>query len=183
MTQQRRFVFLYLLSRTIKIMPTADVFIDYPYELFSYMREIHKPVFHNSNVFLRDVQYSIQDYFEDRQGKTIRDTDAVKMAEEVARAFERKGIFKKVNPQGFVLNFPELVASKTGNTKGGLNGELPGEMPPAKAAAPAPAPRAAAPAAPKPAAPAAPKPASAAAPASTGAAPAGAKVTPPWLKK
>jgi hypothetical protein len=161
---------------------TADVFIDYPYELFSYMREIHKPVFHNSNVFLRDVQYSIQDYFEDRQGKTIRDADAVKMAEEVARAYERKGIFKKVNPQGFVLNFPELVASKTGNTKGGLNGELPGEMPPQKAAAPVPAPKAAAPAAPKPAtATSAPKPA--AAPAATGAAPAGAKAPPPWLKK
>jgi len=165
-------------------MPTADIFIDYPYELFSYMREIHKPVFHNSNVFLRDVQYSIQDYFEDRQGTTIRDADAVRMAEEVARAFERKGIFRKVNPQGFLLNFPELVASKTGNTKGGLSGELPDQMPPPKAAAPAPAAKPAAPAAaPKAAAaPSAPKPA-AAAPSSTGAAPAGAKAPPPWLKK
>ena len=164
-------------------MATADIFIDYPYELLSYMREIHKPVFHNSNVFLRDVQYSIQDYFEDRQGKTIRDTEAQSIAEEVARAYERKGIFRKVNPQGFVLNFPELVASKTGNTKGGLTGELPGEMPPAKAAAPAPAPKAAAPAAPKPAASApAPKPA-AAAPAAAGAVPSGAKAPPPWLKK
>jgi len=165
-------------------MPNSDIFIDYPYELFSYMREIHKPVFHNSNVFLRDVQYSIQDYFEDRQGVTIRDTVAQKMAEEVARAYERKGIFRKVNPQGFTLNFPELVASKTGNTKGGLSGELPDQMPPPKAAAPAPAPKAAAQTTvPKPAAavPSAPKPA--AAPAATGAAPAGAKAPPPWLKK
>lgn len=154
-------------------MPNADVFIDYPYELFSYMREIHKPVFHNSNVFLRDIQYSIQDYFEDKEGKTIRDTDALQMAEEVSRAYERKGIFRKVNPQGFTLNFPELVASKTGNTKGGLMGELPDQMPPPKAAAPA--------AAAKPAAPAAPKPV--AAPAATGVAPAGAKAPPPWLKK
>ncbi len=165
-------------------MPTADIFIDYPYELLSYMREIHKPVFHNSNVFLRDVQYSIQDYFQDRQGVTIRDADAVKMAEEVARGFERKGIFRKVNPQGFTLNFPELVASKTGNTKGGLNGELPDQMPPPKAAVPAPMAKPAAPAAaPKAAAsaPGVPKPATA--PASTGAAPAGAKAPPPWLKK
>ena len=163
-------------------MPNADVFIDYPYELFSYMREIHKPVFHNSNVFLRDIQYSIQDYFEDKEGKTIRDRDALNMAEEVSRAFERKGIFRKVNPQGYTLNFPELVASKTGNTRGGLMGELPDQMPPPKAAAPAPAPKAAAPAAAaKPAATIAPKPA--AAPAATGAAPAGAKAPPPWLKK
>jgi hypothetical protein len=165
-------------------MPNSDIFIDYPYELFSYMREIHKPVFHNSNVFLRDVQYSIQDYFEDKQGKTIRDTDALRMAEEVSRAFERKGIFRKVNPQGFMLNFPELVTSKQGNTKGGLSGELPDQMPPPKAAAPAPAPKAAAPAATaKSAAPstAAPKPA--ATPTASGAAPAGAKAPPPWLKK
>ena len=162
-------------------MPNADVFIDYPYELLSYMREIHKPVFHNSNVFLRDIQYSIQDYFEDKEGTTIRDTVALQMAEEVSRAYERKGIFRRVNPQGFTLNFPELVASKTGNTKGGLMGELPDQMPP-KAAAPAPAPKVAAPvAAAKPAVSAPPKPA--AAPTATGAAPAGAKAPPPWLKK
>ena len=161
-------------------MPNADVFIEYPYELFSYMREIHKPVFHNSNVFLRDIQYSIQDYFEDKEGKTIRDTVALQMAEEVSRAYERKGIFRKVNPQGFMLNFPELVTTKAGGTKGGLSGETPDEMPPPKAAAPAPAPKAAAPAA-KPAAPAVLKPS--AAPAATGAVPVGAKAPPPWLKK
>ncbi len=164
-------------------MPNADIFIDYPYELFSYMREIHKPVFHNSNVFLRDLQYSIQDYFEDKEGKTIRDTVALQMAEEVSRAYERKGIFRKVNPQGYTLNYPELVASKTGNTRGGMQGELPDQMPPSKAAAPAPVAKSAAPAAAaKPAAaPTEAKPA--AAPTATGAAPAGAKAPPPWLKK
>ena len=163
-------------------MPNSDVFIDYPYELFSYMREIHKPVFHNSNIFLRDLQYSIQDYFQDKEGKTVRDPEAQRIAEEVARAYERKGIFRKVNPQGFIHNYPELVTSKAGGTRGGLSGELPDQMPPPKAAAPAPAPKAAAPAAAaKPAsAPAAAKPA---APAATGAVPAGAKAPPPWLKK
>src|ERR1041384_4384 len=107
---------------------SADIFIDYPYELFSYMREIHKPVFHNSNVFLRDLQYSIQDYFEDKEGKTIRSDQAQKLAEEVARAYEQKGIFRKVNPQGFMLNFPELVTTKAGGTKGGLTGEKPDEL-------------------------------------------------------
>src|SRR5947209_5083062 len=169
---------------------TADIFIDYPYEILSYMREIHKPVFHNSNLFLRDLQYSIQDYFEDREGKTIRDREAQQIAEEVARAFERKGIFRKVNPQGFVLNFPELVASKETNTKGGLSGELPGELPPAKKDMPAP--KAAAAIAPKPA----PKPSAAkgeekpqtkdlpsAGSAEPGTLPKAAKTAPPWLKK
>ncbi|MEI8135593.1 MAG: hypothetical protein WCH46_11065 [bacterium] len=161
-------------------MATSDVFIDYPYELFSYMREIHKPVFHNSNVFLRDLQFSIQDYFEDKQGKTIRDAEAQRIAEEVSRAYERKGIFKKVNPQGYVLNFPELVAGKSG-TRGGLSGELPDQMPPPKAAVSAPAPKVAAPAVPKPVAAAVAK--ATTTPAATGAAPAGAKAPPPWLKK
>lgn len=161
-------------------MASSDIFIDYPYELFSYMREIRKPVFHNSNVFLRDLQYSIQDYFQDKEGTTVRDPEAQKIAEEVARAYERKGIFRKVNPQGFMLNFPELVTSKAGGTRGGLSGELPDQMPPPKAATPTP--KVAAPAAPKPAAaPAAAKPASA--PVATGDAPAGAKAPPPWLKK
>ena len=145
------------------------------------MREIHKPVFHNSNIFLRDMQYSIQDYFQDKQGVTVRDTEAQRMAEEISRAYERKGIFRKVNPQGYTLNFPELVASKTGNTRGGMRGELPDQMPPQKAAVPAPAPKAAAPAAPKPAPASLPKPAPT--PAVAGAAPAGAKAPPPWLKK
>ena len=137
------------------------------------MREIRKPVFHNSNVFLRDVQYSIQDYFEDKQGVTIRSAEAEKIAEEVARAYERKGIFRRVNPQGYMLNFPELITGKSG-TRGGLSGEAEQPMPPQKMAAPvATAPKAAAP-----------KPTEASKPAATGAVPAaGAKAPPPWLKK
>lgn len=160
-------------------MAQADIFIEYPYELLSFMREQHRPVFHNSNIFLRDVQFAIQDYFEDRNGKTIRNDQAEKIAAEVARAYVQQGIFQRVNPQGYVLNFPELVTPKEGGTIAGLSGITPDMMPPAKAAAPvaaAPAPVAKA-AAPKPAA-AASSPAPAA-----GAMPAGAKAAPPWLKK
>ncbi len=167
-------------------MAQSDIFIEYPYELFSYMREIRKPVFHNSNIFLRDLQYAIQDYFEDKEGQTIRGERANEIALEVARAYERDGIFKRVNPQGYLLNYPELSTPKDGGTIAGLKGESPDAMmPPPKVAAPAPA---AAPAA-KPAAPAAAKPAAApaaaatAAPAAGGAVPAGAKAPPPWLKK
>jgi hypothetical protein len=156
---------------------SADIFIDYPGELFGYMRRTRKPVFHNSNVFLRDVQYAIQDYFEDRDGTIIRADQAEVLAREVARAFESKGIFRRVNPQGYLLNFPDLLTGKDG-TKGPLSGMTEAsEMPPPAAAAPAKAEAKPAPAPPKPAA---------AAPASappTGAAPAGAKATPPWLKK
>lgn len=163
-------------------MVGSDIFIEYPYELLSYMREIRTPAFHNSNIFLRDLQYAIQDYFEDKQGVTIRNDRAEQIALEVARSYEGSGIFKRVNPQGFVLNYPELSTPKEGGTILGLSGTSPdAAMPPPKAA-PAPAAKPAAAAAPKPAAPVAPKPA-AATPAAAGAMPAGAKAPPPWLKK
>ncbi len=154
---------------------SADIFVDYPYELFSFMREIRKPVFHNSNVFLRDVQYAIQSYYEDREGVTLRNDAVEAMAKEVARGLEAKGIFKRVNPQGYLLIYPEMLTGKDG-TKGPLMGGKPVMMPPPAAAAPA---KAAAPAA-KPVAPAPAKPV---ATATTGGVPSGAKAPPPWLKK
>lgn len=159
-------------------MQSADIFVDYPYELFSFMREIRKPVFHNSNVFLRDVQYAIQSYFEDREGVTLGGDAVEAMAKEVARGLEAKGIFKRVNPQGYLLIYPEMLTGKDG-TRGPLMGGKPVMMPPPAAAAPA---KAAASAA-KPAAPAAAKPAASAAAPTTGGVPSGAKAPPPWLKK
>src|SRR5262245_33465025 len=100
-------------------MQTADIFIDYPYELFSFMREMRKPVFHNSNVFLRDVQYAIQEYFEYRDGVTIKNFEAEALARDVTRELERKGVLKRVNPQGFIVYFPDLITGKDG-TKGAL---------------------------------------------------------------
>ena len=163
-------------------MTQADIFIEYPYELLSYMREIHKPVFHNSNIFFRDLQFSIQEYFEDKQGITIGNEKAETIAKDVARSYEQTGIFKRVNPQGYILNYPELSTPKEGGTIAAFQGVTPDAMPPARVAV-APAPVAAKPAAaaaPKAAAPAT---APATAPVATGATPAGAKAPPPWHKK
>ena len=159
----------------------ADIFIDYPYELFSYMREIRKPVFHNSNVYVRDVQYAIQDYFEDKTGEVVKNAEIDRVAMEVIRGLEAKGILKRVNPQGYLVNYPEMLTGKDG-TKGPLGISIGAtELPPAASAQSA--------AASTPAATAklvAPPPMKAAAPSAsavTGAAPTGAKAPPPWLKK
>lgn len=162
-------------------MTQADIFIEYPYELLSYMREIHKPVFHNSNIFFRDLQFSIQEYFEDKQGITIGNEKAETIAKDVARSYELTGIFKRVNPQGYILNYPELSTPKEGGTIAAFQGVTPDAMPPARVAA-TPAPVTAKPAA-APKAAAAPASATTTAPAATGATPAGAKAPPPWLKK
>jgi len=174
-------------------MIDTDEVVEDPEVLLGYMRAKRKGVFHNSNVFFRDLQYSIRDYFEDTKGKTLPMAEAERVAKDVARSYEALGIFKRVNPQGYLLNYPELLTPKSG-TIGVLNSTAPlppmaGSMQAALQQAEAKLNSAAAAAAPKAAAPkpaAAPTPATAAAtPAggSTAGMPAGAKTTPPWLKK
>ena len=181
-------------------MVDEDVLVDDPDVLLGYMRKMNRPIFHNSNIFFRDIQYAIKDYFEDTTGKTIRPEDAQRIAKDVTRSYERLGVLKQVTSNGYLLNYPDLITPKLGGTIGVLNGTA--ALPPMagspltalqiaqkELAAQAPAPKAAAPkaAAPTPQPATAAKPAApattGAAPAPAGGVPAGAKVTPPWLKK
>ena len=162
-------------------MIDADIIVDDPDVFLGYMREAKRPIFHNSNIFFRDIQYGVRDYFEDREGKTISPKEAIRIANDLTRSYERMGVLKKVNSNGYLLIYPDMLTPK-GGTIEVLSG-VATALPPAAVAAPTPA-KAAAPAvasAPKPAA-AAPVAAASTAPA-TGAMPAGAKAPPPWLKK
>jgi hypothetical protein len=178
-------------------MIDPDVLIEDPEVMLGYMRAKHKGVFHNSNIFIRDLQYSVRDYFEDMEGKTITIPQAEQIAKDIARNYEQLGVFKRVNPQGYVLNYPELLTPESG-TIGVLSSDAP--LPPmrgtpAAALNAAEAAMNAAPVKAAPAKPAAPPKAAAApgaptppvAPAASGSAqgglPAGAMTTPPWLKK
>jgi hypothetical protein len=176
-------------------MVDEDILVDDPDVLLGYMRQTKRPVFHNSNLFFRDIQYAIKDYFEDRLGVTIKPEEAQRIAKDVTKSFERQGVLKQVNSNGYLLIYPDLVTPKQGGTIGVLNGTaaLPPmagnastalQMAEKELATQAPA---AKPVAAKATAPAAPKPATAAAAPSgaapAGAVPAGAKAPPPWLKK
>jgi hypothetical protein len=72
------------------------------------------PVFHNSNFFFRDFQYGIRSFFE-KKDINISYQDAEKLAIEMARHFEEKGIFIKVNHQGWKIHFPDFVTAKPGD--------------------------------------------------------------------
>src|SRR6266498_3433707 len=95
-------------------MVDTDILIEYPQELLEYMRNSRKAVFHNSNIFFRDLQYSIQDYYEEQEGVTISMKESERIAKEVARACVEQGIFKKVNPQGYLLLDKEYLTPKEG---------------------------------------------------------------------
>lgn len=69
------------------------------------------PLYHLSNFFFRDLHYGIISFFEQKHLK-IGYGDAEQVAREVAQHFEKQNIFKKVNQQGWVLQYPEFTAKK-----------------------------------------------------------------------
>ncbi len=72
------------------------------------------PVFHNSNVFFRDFQYAIQRYLELKSVKVSYAQSEV-IANELANQFEQEGIFTRVNPIGWRVNY-ELFRTGVSHT-------------------------------------------------------------------
>ena len=72
------------------------------------------PVFHNSNFFFRDLQYGIRSFLEK---KDIYVTYKVSedLANDIAEHFTDKGIFLRVNNQGWKINYPEFTAVEAGD--------------------------------------------------------------------
>ncbi len=67
------------------------------------------PLFHKSNIFFRDLQYGVMEYFEKEKKSKVK----YKEAEEIARVYvefmEKKDIFKKIDHQSWVLNYPDFT--------------------------------------------------------------------------
>lgn len=65
------------------------------------------PVYHNSNIFFRDMQYSIKRFFETKNIKT-KYADAEAMAKKFTTALEQEGVLVKVSPIAWKLNYPQF---------------------------------------------------------------------------
>jgi hypothetical protein len=63
---------------------------------------------HLSNLFFRDLHYGVMGFLR-QNGFRTNYPDAEAVAREVAGAFERKGIFKKIDHQSWLLNYPEFA--------------------------------------------------------------------------
>jgi len=72
------------------------------------------PMFHKSNFFFRDLQYGIRSFLE-KKDITIGYTEADDLAKIIAGDLETKGIFIKVNNNGWTLNHPEFVTVEPGD--------------------------------------------------------------------
>lgn len=63
---------------------------------------------HLSNVFFRDFHYGVMLYLAEH-GMKLKHEKAEKVAREVTAALEGKGIFKRIDHQSWLLNYPEFA--------------------------------------------------------------------------
>lgn len=82
-------------------------------ELLNYLKAKF-PVFHNSNFFFRDFQYGIRSFLEKKEIKASYQM-AEKLAEEMAKYFEEKNMFVKINHQTWKVNKNEFVTVEPGD--------------------------------------------------------------------
>jgi hypothetical protein len=72
------------------------------------------PLFHNSNLFFRDLQYGIKQFFEMKNMK-ITYPESEKLAIEYGSFLESQDILIRVNDQGWKLNYTDFVTIKPGD--------------------------------------------------------------------
>lgn len=83
---------------------------------FKFMKEKY-PLYYNSNMFLRDLQYAIKSYF-DNKNIRLSYTDTENLALEFAKYLDKENKLKKVASNAWKVNFflnndvIELVDSK-----------------------------------------------------------------------
>ncbi len=84
------------------------------YSLFLTFLKAKFPVFHNSKIFLRDLQYGVMKYLE-KKGEKVSLPEAEVITEKLTNHFEQQGILIKINEVGWKLNYPEFVTTKIGD--------------------------------------------------------------------
>ena len=72
------------------------------------------PVFHNSNLFFRDVEYGIKGYYE-KKGTPVSDSEAEFLTKNFTEHLESESVFIKTSNQAWKVNYPEFVTTKPGD--------------------------------------------------------------------
>ena len=82
-------------------------------ELLNYLKAKF-PVFHNSNFFFRDFQYGIRSFLEKKEIKASYQM-AEKLADDMAKHYEEKNFFVKINHQTWKVHKQEFVTATPGD--------------------------------------------------------------------
>ncbi|MHB1049964.1 MAG: hypothetical protein ACYC09_07795 [Bacteroidota bacterium] len=80
-------------------------------EFLRFMRT-RAPLFHLSNLFLRDLHYAVMEFLKSKK-VTVRHTEAEQIAREIALQFEKKNIVKKLNANTWMLMYSEFSLKKS----------------------------------------------------------------------
>ena len=89
----------------------VQIITNSPIEFLNYLRTKY-PIFHMSNVFFRDLVYGVSEYLAKRNVK-VGFTESESIAHEVITNFEKRGMLRRVNSQGWVVTYPEFTTPKT----------------------------------------------------------------------
>jgi hypothetical protein len=83
---------------------------DVPRDFFTFMRQ-QFPVFHEANIFFRDLDYAII-YFLRKNGIVLEFRDSEQLTMEIVTRLESQGYLKQINPSTWMLNYPEFATPK-----------------------------------------------------------------------
>lgn len=69
-------------------------------------------LYHASNVFFRDFHYGIMAFAEEKMNSSAKYLVAEELARQVTAKLEEKGILSRIDPQTWLLNYPEFALPK-----------------------------------------------------------------------
>jgi hypothetical protein len=67
------------------------------------------PLFHKSNVFFRDLQYGVMEYFEKEKKTKVTYIEAEVITRKFTEFMETKNILRKLDSKTWMLNYPEFT--------------------------------------------------------------------------
>lgn len=80
--------------------------------LYFYKKSYPNSLFHNSNVFHRDIQYVLTEYIKRKENKMLPVGKSEELATQLEFELEKKGVLKRLNHKSWVLNYPDLMTPK-----------------------------------------------------------------------
>ncbi len=87
-------------------MKHAPEVLEHRIEVLTFLKS-RFPLYHQSNIFFRDIQYGIQLFLE-RKGIKAGYPESEQIAHEFASTLEREGVLIPVDRQSWALNYPEF---------------------------------------------------------------------------
>lgn len=89
-------------------MPTPSI-TGNVHELFTFMKERGYPIFHMSNIFLRDLEYGIRDFYRAATKKDIGTRESRRLAGELVEHLLKNNLISPLNRTTWILNMPEFL--------------------------------------------------------------------------